>query len=119
MRDFSMGLNWGMLLGCALMVFGLLFGHPAHSATDQATSQFVLCKHEKSVRSLRILPDGNKGGYTVTYSKGGSEEVVGSNRSLSVSETILQGIESKLKATAWSCRQVSKANIATSNEASQ
>jgi hypothetical protein len=87
------------------------------AAVDQKMSAFVLCKNEKNVRSIRILPDKDNN-CTITYSKGTSEEVVGADRSLSNCKSILKNIQANLESSKWSCKSYQKAALTTSSEVS-
>lgn len=89
----------------------------AMASVDQKTSAFVLCKNKKDVRTLRILPDiAKRENCSITYSKGNTEEVVGSNRSISQCKSILKNIQANLESSHWSCRSVQSAQITTSGE---
>jgi hypothetical protein len=98
--------------------FLVSFAVPAHAAVDQKPSAFVLCKNKKNVRTIRVLPEGRgQDNCTITYSKGGSEEVVGSNRSLGTCKSILKNIQMNLETSNWNCRSVQSALVTTSSEA--
>lgn len=82
-------------------------------AADEKASSFVLCKNaNKNVRSLRVMP--SKEGCTATYTKGGVDEVVGSDRSPSSCKSILAKIQDTLESSKWNCRQVGTATLTTS-----
>jgi len=86
----------------------------ARASQDQKAEAFVLCKNKKDVRTIRILPDQQKqDNCMITYSKGSSEEVVGSNRSASSCKTILHSIQHTLETSHWSCRNVQSAMVTT------
>ena len=67
-------------------------------------------------------PDVNKSGAKVTnvcavsYSKGGIDEVVGTNRSLTTCKSILKSIQYNLETSKWSCRNVQTAVVTTGRE---
>ena len=92
----------------------------AKASVDQKASAFVLCKNKKDVRTIRVLPDGQKAdNCTITYTKGSVEEVVGSNRSMTTCKSILKNIQFNLEASKWSCRNVRMAEVTTSSEISK
>jgi hypothetical protein len=101
-----------------VMIFGAMISLPAH-AVDQKASAFVLCKNQKNVRTIKILPDQGQQNCTISYSKGGVEEVVGSNRSMDTCQSILKNIRQNLQSSNWSCRNVQAAVVTTSKEISQ
>lgn len=89
----------------------------AQAAVDQKASNFVICKHRKDVRTIRILPELEKAdNCTVTYSKGSTEEVVGGNRNMKTCKSILRNIQSNLQHSSWSCRSVETARVLSSSE---
>jgi hypothetical protein len=88
----------------------------AAAAIDQKATAFVLCKSQKNVRTIRILPEKAES-CTITYSKGGNEEVVGANRSLRTCKSILKSIQTNLESAKWNCRNVETAHLTTSGEA--
>jgi hypothetical protein len=99
------------------VVFTLLLAGFAQASSDQKPAAFVLCKNKKDVRTLRVLPDmEKKENCKITYSKGGSEEVVGSNHSINACKSVLKHIQTTLEASSWSCRTVQSASIMTSSE---
>ena len=87
------------------------------ASTDSKATAFVLCKNQKSVRTLRIFGD-KADNCTITYSKNGAEEVVGANRSVQTCKSILKSIEGRLEDAKWTCRNVETAHLMTSAEAS-
>jgi hypothetical protein len=102
-----------------LVVFTALtgFAGSAQASVDQKASAFVLCKNKKDVRTIRILPDGAKAdNCSITYSKGGVEEVVGSNRAMATCKSIAKNIQFNLESSKWSCRNVQSAQVTTGSE---
>lgn len=110
-----------------ISIFGL--AEVAQAATDQKASAFVLCKNQKNVRTIKILPSdlkeakgsvggaNNGAGCAVSYAKSGNDEVVGSNRSMDACKSILKSIQYTLETSKWSCRNVQTAVVTTSREA--
>ena len=104
------------LIAVLAIIFGL---RPVSAATEQNAKAFVLCKSQKNVRTIRILPEIKDDNCTITYSKGGAEEVVGANRSYKTCQSILKSIQTNLEAAKWSCRHVGMAHLSTSSEISK
>lgn len=108
-----------VLLGFALVVGGI-FGavaDGAQAAEDQKVMQFVLCKNQKTVRTIRIAPErAEPQDCQVMYSKAGVDEVVGQSRSLSSCKSILKNIQENLEASKWNCKQVDSAKVSYSKE---
>lgn len=98
-------------------VFVALLASNAGAAVAQKASAFVLCKNKKDVRTIRVLPDAGKNeNCTITYTKGGVEEIVGSNRSMNTCMSIMKNIQFNLESSKWSCRNVSSADVMTGTE---
>lgn len=100
----------------------ILVGFTAAAAVDQKPSAFVLCKNQKNVRTISILPAPNTDpktptGCAVSYSKAGTDEIVGTNRSIETCKSILKSIQYNLETSKWSCRSVQSAVVTTSREA--
>jgi hypothetical protein len=99
----------------ALFFVGILVaGNVAFAGVDQKASTFVLCKNNKTVRTIRVSPENQS--CKVTYSKQGIDEVVGTNRSLTSCKSLVANIKSNLEASKWNCREVSTATVTTSSE---
>jgi hypothetical protein len=88
----------------------------ARASLGEKASNFVLCKNQKAVRTIRIMPEGR--GCTTTYSKAGVDEVVAENRFLANCRESLKTIQEHLEASRWACRSVDKAEVTYSAEAS-
>lgn len=113
-----------MRLGFKILMAGLIgfgFSSLSSAATDQKASAFVLCKNQKNVRTIKILPSDAKAesaaGCAVSYAKAGTDEIVGSNKSLDACRSILKSIQYNLETSKWSCRNVQTAVVTTSREA--
>lgn len=99
----------------SLLVVAILFaGTLSFAGADQKASAFVLCKSNKTVRTIRVMPDAQN--CKVTYSKSGVDEVVGSNRSMDACKSFVSNIRSNLESSKWNCREVSKATVTVSRE---
>ena len=100
-----------------MMAVLIAVAYVAGASVEQKTSAFVLCKHKKDVRTIRVVNDGSRAeNCTISYTKGGVEEIVGSNRSISSCKSILKNIQTNLEGSNWSCRNVLSANVMTSSE---
>jgi hypothetical protein len=90
----------------------------ALASVEQKAQAFVLCKRDKAVRSIRILPDTKQDkNCVISYSKDGEEEIVGSHSSMSSCQTILKNIQANLEIQKkWSCKTFSRAQVTTSSE---
>ena len=100
-----------------IMAAVLAVASASNAGIEQKTSAFVLCKHKKDVRTIRVVNDANRAeNCTISYTKGGVEEIVGTNRSMSSCKTILKNIQTNLEGSNWSCRNVQSAKVMTSSE---
>lgn len=105
-------------LAVAIFVFGAILGVSlsAHAA-DEKASEFVVCKHEKAVRTLSITPDENEAGAStckVTYTKAGVPETVGEHTTKSSCHSILDHVKTTLESSKWDCKSVGSATVTTS-----
>jgi hypothetical protein len=104
-------------LGCAVVALSLV-SVVSSAGIDQKAAAYVLCKNQKNVRTIRVTTDPNQNDVcSITYTKGGLDEVVGANRNLSACKSILQSIRANLEDSNWNCRNISKAGVSTSSEA--
>lgn len=91
----------------------------SYAGNDQKAAAFVLCKNQKSVRTIRVMPEQKEDKTcTITYAKNGVEEVIGSNRAMGTCKSILQSIKFNLQSASWNCRDVATATVSSSSEAS-
>jgi len=74
----------------------------------------ILCKNDKSVRTLRT--DKVTGGCRAIYTKQGVDQVVGSSTRDNVCENVLEGIRKTLEGSVWKCRDVKEAVISDLSE---
>jgi hypothetical protein len=91
-------------VGCSFMV---------NASVQQKPSQFVMCKNQKAVRTIRITPDDD--GCKTTYSKGGVDEVVEDNSQIGKCKDRLKSLQQNLQASNWTCKQ-QKAEVTISRE---
>ncbi len=95
----------------------LLSVSAASAGEDQKVMQYVMCKSQKTVRTIRITPEkGEPQDCQVTYSKSGVDEIVGQSRNLSSCKSILKNIQENLESSKWSCKEVGSAKVSYSSE---
>lgn len=88
-----------MLFICRVLVLS--------SLASVATASTILCKNERSVRSLRV--DKTSGGCRAVYTKSGVDQIVGSAMRENGCDAIIEGIRKTLEASVWKCRDVKEA----------
>jgi len=74
----------------------------------------VICKNEKSVRTLRT--DRTPEGCRAVYTKQGVDQVVGSSMRENGCQGIIEGIRKTLEASVWKCRDVKEAVVSNLSE---
>lgn len=90
---------------CQIFVLGF---SAAALASDQ---EYFLCKNGVNVRTVRVhKPEGSEN-YSITYTKGGADQVVGSGKNFEFCKSVAQNIRANLQKQGWSCRDVSQAKI--------
>ena len=83
-------------------------------ASAEAMSSYLLCRFDKSVRSVRVEIDN--GSCTATYTKAGVDEVVAKSSSSEVCNRVAKSIRSNLERGNWKCKDVSQSRISTSEQ---
>lgn len=85
-----------------------------NASVQEKASQFVMCKNQKAVRTIRVTPDDT--GCRTTYSKGGVDEVVEDNSQIAKCRDRLKALQQSLEASRWNCKSAQKAEITFSSE---
>lgn len=75
----------------------------------------IVCKHEKTVRTLRS-DQTTEGGCVAVYTKTGVDQVVGSSSRPNGCESILEGIRKNLESNVWKCKEVQAARLSDLSE---
>ena len=89
----------------------LFFSSPAWS---EVGDKLVLCKNNKSVRTLRIETDEEKKCRAI-YTKSGVDQTIGSSQSANTCEEVVTGVRKTLEEAKWSCRDVKEARSSSVN----
>lgn len=73
---------------------------------------FVLCKNEKTVRTLRIeeLEDARCQAY---YTKQGVDQVIGTSQNKTFCEDYVVSVRKKLEDAKWNCRDIKESRVST------
>lgn len=72
----------------------------------------VLCKHNKSVRTLRIDKMSDQRCKAV-YTKQGVDQTIGASQSHSACEEYISGVRKTLEDAKWNCRDIKEARTST------
>jgi predicted transcriptional regulator len=101
--------------------FALVLGFTLTSVptfgAEQKVMQYVMCKNQKTVRTIRITPEqAEPNDCQVTYSKSGVDEVVGQSRSITACKSILRNIQDNLESSNFNCKKVESATVSYSSE---
>lgn len=83
-------------------------------AVSFSSAATVICKNDKSVRTLRT--DKSVTGCRAIYTKQGVDQVVGSSMRENGCESIIEGIRKTLEASVWKCRDVKEAVVSNLSE---
>ena len=84
-------------------------------AASFAPALTIICKNEKSVRTLRT--DKTSTGCRAIYTKQGVDQVVGASvRDSNACDSIIDGIRKTLEGSVWKCRDVKEAVISNLSE---
>ena len=80
-----------------------------------SSAEIIICKNDKTVRTLRS-DKSDEGGCKAVYTKQGIDQIVGSSVRENGCETILGGIRKTLEDSVWKCREVKEAVVSHLSE---
>lgn len=84
------------------------------SPLTTASAVTIICKNEKSVRTLRTVKTAE--GCRAIYTKQGVDQAVGTSMREDACETIVDGIRKTLEGSVWKCRDVKDASVSNLSE---
>jgi len=84
------------------------------AAVSSAPAATIICKNEKSVRTLRT--DKTSAGCSAIYTKQGVDQVVGTSMRENGCDSIIDGIRKTLEGSVWKCRDVKEAVMSNLSE---
>lgn len=84
-------------------------------AAPAAFANTIICKNEKTVRTLRT-DKSPEGGCRAVYTKFGVDRVVGSSLKPNGCETILDGIRKTLESNVWKCKEAKESAVTELSE---
>lgn len=89
---------------CALST--LLLSAPLHAEDekDGEVKQYVICRNQKIVRTIRVECLGSE--CDTIYTKDGTDRVEGSNNNVFGGQKILGNIQANLEKASWKCNDV-------------
>ena len=110
---FFVNLHKGSLKRAFVLSFcNLLF---FFSSTSVAVATTIVCKNEKTVRTLRT-DKSSEGGCRAIYTKFGVDQIVGASLKPSGCEIILDGIRKTLESNVWKCKESKAATVSDLSE---
>lgn len=74
------------------------------AAADAEVKQYVICKNQKIVRTIRV--ECSKGECDTIYTKDGTDRVEGHNNNVMGGQKILGNIQGNLEKASWKCNDV-------------
>ena len=86
-----------------VLFFATLIGHAEEAET------VVLCKFDKTVRTLRIHKASDK--CETVYTKQGVDQVIGSGQNPDSCRDILANVRKNLEEAKWSCREIQNSQV--------
>lgn len=72
----------------------------------------VLCKHNKTVRTLRV-ETGSDSKCKAIYTKQGVDQTIGSSGDVNTCSEVIAGVRKTLEEAKWNCRDVKEARSST------
>lgn len=79
-------------------------------AKPEMGEAFVLCKNEKTVRTLRI-EEAEDSRCKAFYTKQGVDQVIGSSQSKEACEEFVNSVRKNLEEAKWSCRDIKESRV--------
>jgi hypothetical protein len=73
-------------------------------AEEPEVKQYVICKNQKIVRTIRV--ECTKGECDTIYTKDGTDRVEGHNNNVFGGQKILSNIKGNLEKAAWKCNDI-------------
>lgn len=73
----------------------------------EEVDSLVLCKNNKTVRTLRVEREDDR--CHAIYTKQGVDSVIGSGQNTASCEDFVQGVRKNLEEARWSCREAKEA----------
>ena len=98
-----------VVVSCAMQLMLVLPG----VASDSSAKAYVLCKSQKSVRTIRIIENSDKSGCKAYYTKEGHDNFMGGGKDFSICQNVLNKIRRNLQDGGWKCRDVSRVSVYT------
>lgn len=99
------------LLPIAVMV--LFFSSYTKAALS---SDLILCKNQKTVRTIRVEVDQAKSYCKTIYTKSGVDSIVGSGQYSKSCEQIADNVKKNLETANWDCREVQQSKSSAVTE---
>ena len=91
----------------ALLVGFFIF--TANIAQAELGDAFILCKHNKTVRSLRV--DSTDTQCKAVYTKEGIDKIIGSSQKKEICGDVLDKVRKNLEENNWNCREVKESRL--------
>jgi hypothetical protein len=85
----------------------------AQGSADQPN--YVMCRNQKTVRTLRIEKDDSKQ-CVALYTKAGVDKEVGRGQNFSSCTRVVANIRTNLDKAGWKCKEVSNAGMTSAEE---
>lgn len=99
-----------VLFVSSLSLIGSLLLFSSFAAQAEIGDAFVLCKHEKSVRTLRIEGQAENSCKAI-YTKQGVDQVIGASQNGGSCEEYINGVKKTLETAHWNCREVKESRV--------
>lgn len=101
------------ILSVALVIFSLwAYAQAAVDSTQsRQSSQFIMCKNQKNVRTIRVEHDKGEDQCVTFYTKAGVDREVGRGQSMVGCLKIIDNIKTNLEKANWKCKGHDKVSM--------
>ena len=106
---------WLVFVAALICFSDIAFGveEPLKESINEAP--YVLCRHSKMIRTIRVKQSGEKGLCETLYTKSGVDRKVGYGIHLTSCRQIVDNIRRNLEVADWQCKDITaKASISNS-----
>lgn len=93
------------------LVLGFLPFLTAAEAAIEKSEAYVMCRSQKTVRTIRVEIDKDKKECRTVYTKGGIDKEVGNAKNTNSCVGFMKNIRTNLEGASWNCREVPSAQI--------
>jgi hypothetical protein len=94
----------------------VLFSMGFSLALEGANADYVFCKNQKTVRTIRVEKGEGAGGCKAVYTKRGADKIIGISKYKGSCGVYVDNVRKRLEQGSWNCRNILKSDISDLNQ---